>query len=293
MAPPPVVVCIGAPSCGKTTLVSAVARSLAVSYCPIEGHLDALPPRPTGAAHRKALAQRFRQATSAARGAIERGCGALIDGCVAYELALVDLSLRHGRLSKAEAAHLHRFGELLQRHSPDPDVVIHLDTTAEACLARSTARELALEDHASMDAAVRRIVDGFSAAGCDVYSRPWDRFGKASVVRDTILCATPGPASTASRRLPSPSAVERLLSDLWAASAPARRPAAAATTPSSPEMRRARERGEALAPLSAPHSPEPMVRGCSSSIAPEGSPASVLTREEDMRTILEQLSAAA
>ena len=122
---------------------------------------------------------------------------------------------------------LYRFGAALLERLPAPDVVIHLDTTPAACLARCATREgLALEDIAEVDASVRAMAAAASDKGSsEVFVRKWDNFGKATAVRDTILCASP-PAG-GKRRLsrggkqPSPSAVERLLRDAWAASQPA------------------------------------------------------------------------
>jgi hypothetical protein len=182
---------------------------------------------------------------------------------------------------KAEA--LVKFGNALLRKSPLPDVVVHLDVSAEACLARSNTPELSLEEiveiRSHVDAAVRSMVE----RGCEVYRRRWDAFGSVNSVRDLILCASPTAGTERLRATPSAAAVERLLSDAWAASQPAR-PRARSRSASGGEDAAPSRRDEA-APLEPPASPAASTTTCPlgrAAVSPKAvSPTSIFSSPGD------------
>lgn len=188
-----------------------------------------------------------------------------------------------------------KFGGLLLERVPPPHLTIHLETTAEACLARGApcTEGLSLDDMAALHESVRSLVGSMADKGCEVFRRKWDGFGKAAAIRDTILCAEPPPPRL-NRARPSEAAVDRILRDAWAASQP--------TPPLSPvalrrsrvsretrETQREDERG-----LTTPEttravrtSTHPLVSatpGSPSCDSPEGSPGCVFARFEDLPT---------
>lgn len=115
-----------------------------------------------------------------------------------------------------------KFGQALLRHAPLPQLIIHLDTTPAACLARCPEAALGLDDHEALDKSVRDAVRLLAAKGCECVRGSWDGSPKASAaIRDLVLCASPFEQSKAMAP-PSDAAVDRLMEDLWAASQPPR-----------------------------------------------------------------------
>lgn len=232
---PHVVVVVGAPSSGVTTLARDLAGLLET--------FDSFIASPVDSTHHARIAALFRQGMAAARNAAG-GRGAVLDGCIACELTLIDLDMHHGRLTCAQRAHhltrlcnalvasplyacalfsssrrhaeatgLKHFCTSLLRHMPPPDMVIYLDVSPEMRLARAKAGSaLALCDHELLGEGTRELMRGLADKGCEVYTRKWDRFGRTAPIRDTVLCHPPQPAraSTPSAS-PSPAAVERIL----------------------------------------------------------------------------------
>ena len=88
-APPFDVCVIGSPGSGKTSLVRALANALE-TFDPFLASDDEN--------RRDRISHSFRQSMAAARNAAE-GRGAVLDGCIACELLLVDLDEHHGRLT--------------------------------------------------------------------------------------------------------------------------------------------------------------------------------------------------
>ena len=56
---------------------------------------------------------------------------------------------------------------------------------------------------------MRAVARAMSARGAAVYRREWGSFGKASAIRDTVLCAQPQRGWSASLAPPSEDACER------------------------------------------------------------------------------------
>jgi len=201
------------------------------------------------------------------------GKGALLDGTIACLLAQIEVERLHARLTPREAGALTEFGLQLQRRSPAPNVVVHLETTPVGLDARARPDEsLAIGDHEVLDACIRQSVSSLTGKGgrAELYARKWDRFGKTAAVRDAILC-TPPPDSTAKTLTPpSVAAVERLLDDAWAAATQQSMPA------SDVPRRRSASRGDLAPPTS------PSLSTCGSdAICSEGSPVSVYSARLD------------
>ena len=148
----------------------------------------------------------------------------------------------------AEADRLREFGLALLRYAPTPHIVIHLDSTPEASLGRSTTADLGLDDHQELDESVRESARMLGAKGCECHRRAWDC--TSHKLRDLVLCAATSRTVYQATAPPSDAAVERLLDDLWAASQPRRAPSRL-LMPCSPEERTSRSViGEEPSPVS-------------------------------------------
>ena len=286
--PTPHIVCVlGAPAAGKTSLVRALGAALE--------QYEALPRNATPS-HAKLLAQHYREHIAALRAVASDSRGAVLDGCISSALLLVDLDVAHGRLTRSEAATLNKFGASLLRHLPPPDVVLHLDASAKACLERAGAEHaaLALADHETLYNGTHEVARTLRHKGSEVYARKWDRFGPTNALRDAVLCAPPQSAtrSSAKNAPPSPLAVERIINDAWAAAQAATAPltpivnrqeAESCTVLVAPRPRRAEINAGMMPPAS------PLNTGIHTSASCEASPGggeshspvSILTRIED------------
>ena len=87
---PHTVMILGSVGAGKSTLTRAIGAALET--------FDAFPAAPATAGARAALSHLFRQGVAALRNRAA-GRGAVLDGCIASQLLVVDLDERHGRLS--------------------------------------------------------------------------------------------------------------------------------------------------------------------------------------------------
>ena len=181
-------------------------------------------------------------------------------------------------------------------HLPPPDVVLHLDASAKACLERAGAEHaaLALADHETLYNGTHEVARTLRHKGSEVYARKWDRFGPTNALRDAVLCAPPQSAtrSSAKNAPPSPLAVERIINDAWAAAQAATAPltpivnrqeAESSTVLVAPRPRRAEINAGMMPPAS------PLNTGIHTSASCEASPGggeshspvSILTRIED------------
>jgi hypothetical protein len=306
-----VVTVIGPPASGVSSLVNALARELE--------QFQTFAARRSRDWH-EIICATVRQTFSAFK-SVAGGCGAILDGSLSYELALICVDLRNGRLSQAEAEVLIAFGEELERHLPAPHLLLHLDASPSACLGRADETDgPSLEDIKAVDEAVQEIVASFRTRGTQIFRRKWDAFGKTSAMRDTILCADRPSRSAIDLAPPSEAAVERILADAWAAAQPNRRRLSERDSSSSnrdssgdhsadvslshestsPSMKKATADAEASAPTPTDSEARRPVAAVTStptrptagralplsplSPAEENSPASVLTREENMPT---------
>ena len=254
------------------------------------------PSRGNAESHAKLLAQHYREHIAALRAVASDSRGAVLDGCISSALLLVDLDVAHGRLTRSEAATLNKFGASLLRHLPPPDVVLHLDASAKACLERAGAEHaaLALADHETLYNGTHEVARTLRHKGSEVYARKWDRFGPTNALRDAVLCAPPQSAtrSSAKNAPPSPLAVERIINDAWAAAQAATAPltpivnrqeAESSTVLVAPRPRRAEINAGMMPPAS------PLNTGIHTSASCEASPGggeshspvSILTRIED------------
>ena len=86
---PNVVTVLGSPGAGTTSLV----RSLSC----LETY-DVVIQKDAFNSHESRLKTKFRQTMAAFRSAAEKKRGTVLEGCLAYELCLIDLDLKHGRL---------------------------------------------------------------------------------------------------------------------------------------------------------------------------------------------------
>ena len=170
-------------------------------------------------ASRCAFRQRFRDHMTAYRNAAAEGRGALLEGTLSCLLARVEVDVTHGRLTRAEASRLAKFGRTLSQHLPLPHLVIHLATTPAASCERAAAPELAIEDVAKIGKRTAETVAALQDRGCECVRRKWDAFGCTRAMRDVVLCATPPPRRERGHvpMPPSDAAVERTLADAWAA----------------------------------------------------------------------------
>ena len=223
---------------------------------------------------------------------------AMLDGCLAYELALVEVDLRHGRVSEEEAAALFRFGTQLLERTPLPHVTVVLDATDAACFSRCPKDSaLGVDDIALLQESVQTIAESLRSRGAEVYRRKWDTFGRVGPIRDTLLCAPPPSAKPNASAFPSPEAVECILRDSWAAVRPSpRHGRGIRTLPATPfSTSAAATNGQRHGPPRTPTtttarslaqgfvreitSPAPSAFEC---MSPEGSPTGIVARIEDM-----------
>lgn len=278
---PHIVSVAGAHCSGKTHLVRALG-GLLETFEAFTGQTD------EDFTRKAAIERKFKHGMAAARCAAG-GRGAVIDGSIDDELALLEVDLHHARVDKREAAALFKYGAALAKFMPVPSMAIHLDTTPEMCLERAPeASDLALADHAALDESARDSVAALEAKGCEVYKRKWGSFDKAKVncVRDTVLCAPPT-SMFKDLAPPSEAAVERILRDEWAAAQPPRSRRSVTTATTGAEVTSPSPR----TPLSTASSD--MVNAspasCSSPIA--SSPASIATSFENLRNPKQSLFA--
>ena len=276
---PHVVHILGAPCSGKTTLVRALGGMLE--------DYDVFPANDAGGLMRRHAVERKFKTEMAAQRCVAEGRGAVVDGCIDDEMALVELDLHHGRVGQREATALFKFGRVLKKYLAAPTIAIHLDTTPEVCLGRAPeASGLALADHARLDENVRDAVAAFEAKGTEVFRRNWAAtYSKAKVncVRDTVLCALP---EVHAQRVapPSEAAVARILRDARAGVQPPPRrvidaETAGAASPRTPS-------GGQRAATAVAHASPASCTSCQTT-----SPHSILTRFEDLLNAKQSLFA--
>lgn len=196
--------------------------------------------------------------------------------------------------SRTDATALRAFGAALLRHAPLPDVVLFLNASPAACLAREGAgMALALDDLERLAKGTRQVVDDLGAKGCEVYTRRWDSFGRTAAMRDTVLCAEPKPPRKG-RAPPSSAAVEGILQDAWASALSIASPPVPVPPPV-PEARDENDRAAAngAATPSAAQPPQSPINVSGTCASREGSPASICERLEFMPTFGEQIVSAA
>lgn len=274
---PHIVSIVGSHCSGKTHLVRALG-GLLETFEAFTGQAD------EDFTRKAAIERKFKHGMAAVRCAVA-GRGAVIDGSIDDELALLELDVHHARVDKCEAAALFKYGAALAKYMPVPSMAIHLDTTPEMCLERAPeASDLALADHAALDESARDSVAVLEAKGCEVYTRKWSSFDKAKVncVRDTVLCAPPT-SKFKDLAPPSEAAVERILRDEWAAAQPPRSRRSVTTAgATSPSPRTPLSTASSEMVNASPAS-------CSSPIA--SSPASIATSFENLRNPKQSLFA--
>ena len=138
-----VCVVLGAPRAGSTSLVRDLGRVMSDSYVAFpagDTMVDSAPVgKQTGIWEQRLRAQ-FRAHMKALRIAAA-GTGVILDGSIGQLMAQIEVEHKHARLAPDAARIMIAFGQQLLQRTPQPNVVVHLDTTPAGLVARPSQNE--------------------------------------------------------------------------------------------------------------------------------------------------------